>query len=63
VLDTVNGLPATLSSRAGRLVPLTALLAVVVVLWPAARHRVGGATLFVAAGTLVAIVLTTMTGQ
>lgn len=44
-------------------VPLTALLAVLVVLWPAARRRVGGASLFLAAGTLIAIPVTTSAGE
>ncbi|UQX12025.1 hypothetical protein [Candidatus Mycobacterium methanotrophicum] len=44
-------------------VPLTALLAILIVAWPAARRRVGGASLFVAAGTLVAIPLTTAAGN
>lgn len=45
------------------LVPLTALLAVLVVLWPAARHRIAGASLFVAAGTLVLTALAAMAGR
>jgi hypothetical protein len=37
--------------------PLTALLAILVVVWPAARRRIRGASLFVAAGTLTTIPL------
>jgi hypothetical protein len=43
-------------------VPLSALLAVVVVVWPAARRRIAGASLFVAAATLTMIPLTTSAG-
>lgn len=65
MLDTVNGLPAhpLLAHVVAIFVPLTALLAVLVVLWPAARRRVNGAPLFVAVGTLIAIPLTTTAGD
>jgi hypothetical protein len=65
VLDAVDGLPAHpfLVHAVVVLVPLTALLAALMVLWPAARRRLAGASLFVAAGTLVAIVLVAMAGR
>jgi hypothetical protein len=65
VLDTVNGLPAhpLLAHVVAIFVPLTALGAVLVVLWPAARRRVSGASLFVAVGTLIAIPVTTTAGD
>jgi hypothetical protein len=65
LLDTVNGLPAhpLLAHVVAIFVPLTALLAIVVVLWPAVRRRVNSAPLFVAAGTLMAIPLTTTAGD
>jgi hypothetical protein len=65
VFDTVNGLPAhpLLAHVVIVFVPLTALIAVLVVLWPAARRRIGGAALFVAIGTLVAIPVTTVSGD
>ncbi|MEB3034006.1 hypothetical protein [[Mycobacterium] nativiensis] len=65
MLDTISGLPAhpLLAHLVAILVPATALLAVLAVLWPAARRRIGGAALFVAAGTLVAIPLTTAAGS
>lgn len=65
MLETINGLPAhpLLAHLVAVLVPVTALLAVLVVLWPAARRRIGGATAFVAAGTLLAIPLATTAGS
>jgi hypothetical protein len=65
VLETVNGLPAhpLLAHVVAIFVPLTALVAVLMVFWPAARRRVSGASLFVAAGTLIAIPLTTSAGD
>lgn len=65
MLDTINGLPAhpLLAHLVAALVPVTALLAVLAVLWPAARRRLGGAALFVAVGTLMAIPLTTTAGS
>lgn len=65
MLNTVNGLPAhpLFAHVVAILVPVTALLAVLVVLWPTARRRVSGASLFVAIGTLVAIPLTTAAGS
>lgn len=65
MLDTIDGLPAhpLLAHLVAALVPVTALLAVLIVLWPGARRRIGGAALFVAVGTLVAIPLTTTAGS
>ena len=65
MLHTVNGLPAhpLIAHVVAIFVPLTALLAVLVVLWPAARRRVGAASLFLAAGTLIAIPITTSAGE
>ncbi|KPN46485.1 hypothetical protein [Mycobacterium intracellulare] len=62
--NTINGLPThpLLAHVVVVFVPLTALLAVFVVVWPAARRRLGGASLFVAAATLVTIPLTTRSG-
>lgn len=64
MLNTVGGLPAhpLLAHVVAIFVPLTALLAILVVGWPAARRRIGGASLFVATGTLMAIPLTTSAG-
>lgn len=64
MLDTIGGLPAhpLLAHVVAIFSPLTALLAVLMVVWPAARRRVGGAALFVATGTLLAIPLTTSAG-
>jgi hypothetical protein len=64
VLNTVGGLPAhpLLAHVVAIFVPLTALLAILVVVWPAARRRIGGASLFVATGTLMTIPLTTSAG-
>lgn len=55
MLNTVGGLPAhpLLAHVVAIFVPLTALLAILVVVWPAARRRIGGASLFVATGTLM----------
>jgi hypothetical protein len=65
VLNTVGGLPAhpLLAHVVAIFVPLTALLAVLIVVSPTARRHVGGASLFVAAGTLLAIPLTTAAGN
>ena len=65
MLHTANGLPVhpLVAHVVAIFVPLTALLAVLVVLWPAARRRVGGASLFLAAGTLIAIPVTTSAGE
>jgi hypothetical protein len=64
MLDTVAGLPAhpLLAHVVAIFMPLTALLALLMVVWPAARRRIGGAALFVATGTLLAIPLTTSAG-
>jgi hypothetical protein len=65
VLNTVEGLPAhpLLVHAVAVFVPLTAVLAVLIVLWPAARRRIAGASLFVASGTLVVTVLAAMAGR
>ncbi|MFL0182204.1 MULTISPECIES: hypothetical protein [unclassified Mycobacterium] len=65
MLDTIYGLPAhpLLAHLVAALVPVTALLAVLAVLWPGARRRISGAALFVAVGTLIAIPLTTTAGS
>ena len=64
MLNTVGGLPAhpLLAHVVAIFVPLTALLAILVVVWPAARRRIGGASLFVATGTLMTIPLTASAG-
>jgi hypothetical protein len=64
MLNTVGGLPAhpIFAHVVAIFLPLTALLAILVVVWPAARRRIGGASLFVAAGTLMTIPLTTSAG-
>ena len=63
-MDTMNGLPThpLLAHLVAVLVPLTALLAVLVVLWPAARRRLGAAVLVAATATLLLIPLTTAAG-
>lgn len=65
MLQTVNGLPTHpfFAHAVAALVPLTALLAVLVVIWPAARRRVTGAVLVVAVTTMVAVPLTTTAGN
>lgn len=65
MLDTIDGLPAhpLLAHLVAVLVPVTALLAVLAVLWPRARQRISGVALFVAAGTLLTIPLTTTAGS
>lgn len=65
MLDTVEGLPAHpfLVHAVVVFVPLTALLAVFMVLWPAARRRIAGASLFLASGTMVVTVLAAMAGR
>lgn len=64
-MNTINGLPVhpLLAHVVAILVPLSALLAVLMVLWPAARRRIGGASLFPAVATLIAIPLTTRSGD
>jgi hypothetical protein len=49
MLNTVGGLPAhpIFAHVVAIFLPLTALLAILVVVWPAARRRIGGASLFV----------------
>lgn len=63
-MNTINGLPVhpLLAHMVAILVPLSALLAVLTVLWPAARRRIGGASLFLAVVTLTTIPLTTRSG-
>lgn len=65
MLDTIDGLPGhpLLAHLVAVLVPATALLAVLAVLWPAVRRRLGGASVFLAVGTLLAIPLTTTAGN
>ncbi|KLO27899.1 hypothetical protein ABW16_15145 [Mycolicibacter heraklionensis] len=65
VLTTIGGLPAhpLVAHLAAVMIFVTAVLAIVVVFWPAARRRIGGPLLFVAAGTLMAIPLTTGAGN
>ncbi len=64
MLDRLGGLPVhpLFAHAVVVLVPATALCAVLVVLWPAARRRIGGLALLPAAATLVAIPLTTQAG-
>lgn len=65
MIDSVEGLPAhpLLVHTVVVLVPLTALLAMLIVLWPGARHRIAGASLFVATGTMAATVLAALAGR
>ena len=64
MLNTINGLPThpLLAHLVAALVPLTALLAVLSVLWPAARRRIGAAAPLVATATLLLIPVTTTAG-
>lgn len=64
-MDTINGLPLhpLLVHLVVVLVPLTALMAIAGVVWPAARRRLGILTPLVALGTLVAVPLTTSAGE
>jgi hypothetical protein len=63
-MSTVNGLPAhiLLNHFVVVLGPLTALLAIVCALWPAARRRLIWLVLLLAAATLVVTPLTTSSG-
>jgi hypothetical protein len=63
-LSTVNGLPAhiLLNHVVVVLGPLAAILAVLCAVWPAARRRLIWQVLLLAAGTLVAVPLTTDSG-
>ncbi|MGY4103091.1 hypothetical protein ACW2Q0_26550 [Nocardia sp. R16R-3T] len=64
-LSTINGLPThiLLVHVVVVLVPLAALMLVVSVLWPAARRRLGPITPLVSSVALVAIPLTTDSGE
>jgi uncharacterized membrane protein len=63
-MSTFNGLPAhiLLNHFVVVLAPLTAVLAILCVLWPAARRRLIWLVLLLAAGTLVLTPLTTNSG-
>jgi len=65
IVDTINGLPAhpLLVHLTVVAVPVTAMLAIVAVTWPAARRRLGLAPLIAAVIALVAIPLTTNAGE
>jgi hypothetical protein len=62
---TIAGLPAhaLLVHIVVVMVPLTALLVILTVLWPAAQRRLGIITPLVAFATLVAVPLTTQSGE
>ncbi|WP_433715831.1 hypothetical protein ACQP2U_18775 [Nocardia sp. CA-084685] len=64
-LTTINGLPThiLLVHVVVVLVPLAALMLVASVLWPAARHHLGPITPLVSLAALVAIPLTTESGE
>ena len=64
-MDTVNGLPAhvLLVHAVVVLVPLSALVLVLVALWPAARRRLAVPGAVLAVVTLVAVPLTTQAGE
>jgi len=63
-VSTLNGLPPhiLLNHFVVVLAPLTAILAIVCALWPAARRRLIWLVLLLAVGTLVLIPLTTSAG-
>jgi len=63
-MSTFNGLPAhiLLNHFVVVLAPLTAILAILCALWPAARRRLIWLVLLLAVGTLVLIPLTTSAG-
>ncbi|WP_433560342.1 DUF2231 domain-containing protein [Nocardia sp. CA-151230] len=63
--NTINGLPAhvLLVHAVVVLVPLTALLLILAVVWPAARRRIGVVLPVVAFVTLVFVPLTTHSGE
>ena len=63
-MSTFNGLPAhiLLNHFVVVLAPLTAILAILCALWPAARRRLIWLVWLLAAGTLVVIPLTTNSG-
>lgn len=64
-MDTINGLPLhpLLVHVVVVLVPLTALMAIIGVCWPAARTRLGILTPLVALVALIAVPLTTTAGE
>ncbi|MGC4960705.1 DUF2231 domain-containing protein [Gordonia sp. DT218] len=64
-MNTVNGLPAhpLLVHAVVVLVPLASLMAVLAVLWPAARRRLGFLVPLVALAVLIAVPLTTSAGE
>jgi hypothetical protein len=64
-MSTFNGLPAhiLLNHFVVVLGPLTAVLAILCVLWPAARRRLMWLVLLLAVGTLVLTPLTTSSGE
>ncbi|MYR07373.1 hypothetical protein GTV32_14110 [Gordonia sp. SID5947] len=64
-MDTINGLPLHPLIVHGVVVfvPLTSLLAIVGVLWPAAQRRLGVVTPVVALATLIAVPLATSAGE
>ena len=63
-MSTFNGLPAhiLLNHFVVVLAPLTAVLAILCALWPAARRRLIWLVLLLAVGTLVLVPLTTNSG-
>jgi hypothetical protein len=65
VVDTINGLPAhpLLVHVVVVAIPVTAVLAILAVTWPAARRRLGLAPLIAAVIAVVAIPLTTSAGE
>jgi hypothetical protein len=65
IVDTINGLPAhpLLVHAVVVAIPVTAMLAILAVTWPAARRRLGLAPLIAAVIALVAIPLTTNAGE
>ncbi|MDY6807929.1 MAG: DUF2231 domain-containing protein [Actinomycetota bacterium] len=64
-MDTFNGLPAhpLLVHLVVVFVPLTAVLAIVAVLWPAAQRRLGILVPLFALATLIAVPITTSAGE
>jgi len=65
IVDTINGLPAhpLLVHVVVVAIPVTAVLAILAVTWPAARRRLGLAPLIAAVIAVVAIPLTTNAGE
>ncbi|MFW0786234.1 DUF2231 domain-containing protein [Gordonia sp. CPCC 206044] len=64
-MDTINGIPAhpLLVHFVVVAVPIAAILAVVVVLWPRARTYLGVAPALIALVTLIALPITTSAGE